>query len=147
MASWMLHRSMTPKDAPAGFDWGTIDGFDNNGDGDIADRGEYFVLKGGKLMTPLQDYVEFFCCDLTALVTVELWGADASGNTNFCWMELQIEDKVAPTCQAPWDVTIDCDDKNLDKIDNKRASAVVFGDVTITGGNDCTPLEDRKSVV
>jgi hypothetical protein len=126
---------------PADGDWTKADGFDRNGDGDLADFGETFILKDGKLMTPLQDFVEFFCCDLTALVTVELWGSDIYGNTNFCWDELLIEDKVAPTCAAPWDLTIDCDDKNLEKIESKKASALVFGDVTITGGNDCAALD------
>ncbi|NRB65276.1 MAG: hypothetical protein HRU40_20045, partial [Saprospiraceae bacterium] len=44
------------------------------------------------------DYVEFDCADLGAPVIVELRGTDASGNTNICWMDLTIEDKVAPVC-------------------------------------------------
>jgi hypothetical protein len=135
---------------PADGDWKKADGVDRNGDGDLADFGETFILKGGKLMTPLQDKVEFFCCDLTALVTVELWGADtadnpntdaAETNYNFCWMELAIEDKVAPTCQAPWDLTVDCDEKCLEKIDDKKASVACFGDVSIPSGNDCAPMD------
>jgi hypothetical protein len=126
---------------PADGDWTKADGFDINGDGKLDGFGETFVLKGGKLMTPLQDIVEFFCCDLTEKVTVELWGADASGNTNFCWMELAIEDKVAPYCAAPWDITVDCDEKCLETIDDKKASVACFGDVTITSGNDCAPMD------
>ena len=126
---------------PADGDVTKADGFDLNGDSDIADFGETFILKGGKLMTPLLDYVEFFCCDLTERVTVELWGGDIYGNTNYCWMDLLIEDKVAPTCLAPWDVTIYCDDKNIGQIDNKIASAKIFGDVTIPSGNDCAALD------
>jgi hypothetical protein len=127
--------------ATASGDVSNADGIDRNGDGDIEDFGEAFVIKGGKLMTPLQDKVEFFCCDLTEKVTVELWGADASGNTNFCWMELAIEDKVAPYCAAPWDITVDCDEKCLETIDDKKASVACFGDVTITSGNDCAPMD------
>ncbi len=126
---------------PADGDVSKADGFDRNGDGDIADFGETFILKGGKLMTPLLDFVEFFCCDLTERVTVELWGGDIYGNTNYCWMDLLIEDKVAPTCLAPWDVTIYCDDKNIASIDDKFASAKIFGDVTIPTGNDCAALD------
>ncbi len=126
---------------PADNDYSKADGFDRNGDGDIEDFGETFILKGGKLMTPLLDYVEFFCCDLTERVTVELWGGDIYGNTNYCWMDLLIEDKVAPTCLAPWDVTIYCDDKNIAQIDDKIASAKIFGDVTIPTGNDCAALD------
>ncbi len=122
-------------------DLSKADGFDRNGDGDLADFGETFILKGGKLMTPLMDFAEFFCCDLTERVTIELWGADVYGNTNYCWMDLLIEDKVAPTCLAPWALTIDCDDKRLAQIDDKKASAAAFGDVTITTGSDCADLD------
>jgi len=130
-----------PKDAPANFDWSTVDGVDNNGDGDIRDFGEFVATKGGKKMTPLLDFVEFFCCDQAERVTVELWGEDTAGNRNYCWMDLLIEDKVAPTCIAPWDVTIDCDDKNIGLIDDKVASSKLWGDVTITTGNDCGALD------
>ncbi|WP_421800248.1 T9SS type A sorting domain-containing protein [Haliscomenobacter sp.] len=126
---------------PADGDWTKADGFDRNGDGDLADFGETFILKGGKLMTPLADFVEFFCCDLAERVTVELWGEDVYGNTNYCWMDLLIEDKVAPTCLAPWDVTVYCDDKNLASIDSKVGSAAAFGDITIPSGNDCAALD------
>ncbi|MDX2067888.1 MAG: PKD-like domain-containing protein, partial [Haliscomenobacter sp.] len=92
---------------PADKDYSKADGFDRNGDGDIEDFGETFILKGGKLMTPLQDIVEFFCCDLSERVTIELWGADTADNPataadetnyNYCWDDVLIEDKVAPTC-------------------------------------------------
>ncbi len=127
---------------PADGDWTKADGFDNNGDGDLDDFGETFILKGGKLMTPLQDIVEFFCCDLAERVTVELWGEDVYGNTNYCWMDVLIEDKVAPTCLAPWDLTVYCDDKNLALIDDiKTGSAAAFGDVIIPSGNDCAALD------
>ena len=135
---------------PADGDWTKADGFDNNGDGDLADFGETFILKGGKLMTPLQDIVEFFCCDLAERVTIELWGADTADNPatladetnyNYCWDDVLIEDKVAPTCLAPWDVTVYCDDKNLASIDSKEGSAAAFGDVIIPSGNDCAALD------
>ena len=132
---------------PADGDWTKADGFDANGDGDLADFGETFILKGGKLMTPLQDIVEFFCCDLAERVTIELWGADVYGNTNYCWDDVLIEDKVAPTCLAPWAITVDCDDKNLAQIDDKVASAAAFGDITIPSGNDCAALDTVYSTV
>jgi large repetitive protein len=130
------------------------DGIDINGDGDFADFGETFVLKGGKLMTPLTDVVEFFCGDVAAKVVVELWGSDNAygydgeidGNRSFCWEEILIEDKVAPACVAPFDITVDCDEKCLEKIDNKAVSALCFGDVTITSGNDCAALDTVYSV-
>jgi hypothetical protein len=123
------------------------DGIDINGDGDFKDFGETFVLKGGKLMTPLTDVVEFFCGDVAAKVTVELWGEDTNENRSFCWEEIQIEDKVAPTCVAPFNITVDCDEKCLEKIDNKVVSAACFGDVTITSGNDCAAMDTVYTVV
>ncbi len=132
---------------PADGDWTKADGFDINGDGDLADFGETFILKEGKLMTPLQDIVEFFCCDLTERVTIELWGEDASGNRNFCWNDLLLEDKVTPTCIAPRDVTIYCEDKNLATIDDRTASAAIWGDVTVSSGADCAALDIVYSTV
>jgi hypothetical protein len=122
------------------------DGIDINGDGDFKEFGETFVLKGGKLMTPLTDVVEFFCGDVAAKVTVELWAEDTNENRSFCWEEILIEDKVAPVCVAPFDITVDCDEKCLEKIDNKAVSAQCFGDVTITSGNDCAALDTVYSV-
>jgi hypothetical protein len=132
---------------PADGDWTKADGFDLNGDGDLGDFGETFILKEGKLMSPLRDFTEFYCCDLGAKVTIELWGEDLAGNRNYCWMDLQVEDKTAPICVAPWDVTIFCDDKCLGKIFDRAASAECFGDVNIQGGNDCTNLNVEYSVV
>jgi hypothetical protein len=91
------------------------DGIDIDGDGDFKEFGETFVLKGGKLMTPLTDVVEFFCGDVAAKVVVELWGSDNAygnnsgyldGNRSYCWEEILIEDKVAPTCVAPFDLLL-----------------------------------------
>ncbi|AEE52990.1 T9SS type A sorting domain-containing protein [Haliscomenobacter hydrossis] len=150
-----------PKDAPANWKWivdgkEVVDGIDNNGDGDIFDRGEFFATKGGKIMTPLQDAVDFFCCDLAERVTIELWGADTADNPattsvdesnwNYCWNDVLIEDKVAPTCVAPWDITVDCDAKCLAQIDDARASTLCFGDVTITSGSDCANLDTVYTV-
>jgi large repetitive protein len=131
------------------------DGIDINGDGDFADFGETFVLKGGKLMTPLTDAVEFYCGDVAAKVVVELWGSDNAygnngyieGNRGFCWQEILVEDKIAPICVAPFDLTVDCDEKCLEKIDNKAVSALCFGDVTITSGNDCAAMDTVYTVV
>jgi len=50
------------------------DGIDINGDGDFEDFGETFVLKDGKLMTPLTDVVEFFCGDVAAEVSGRIVG-------------------------------------------------------------------------
>lgn len=131
---------------PANGDWTLADGVDLNGDGDMADFGETFILKEGKLLTPLGPFVEFFCCDLGAQVVVELWAEDLAGNRNHCWMDILVEDKTAPICVAPWDQTIYCTDACLGKLYDRVASAECFGDVSIQGGNDCTSLNIEYSV-
>lgn len=131
---------------PADEDWTKADGFDLNGDGDLADFGETFVLKDSKLMSPLGEFVEFFCCDLGSRVTIELWAEDLAGNRNYCWMDLVVEDKTVPTCQAPWNLTITCTDKCLGSLKDRVASAACFGDVTIQGGNECTNLNIEYTV-
>jgi hypothetical protein len=117
------------------------DGIDSNGDGDFKDFGETFVWKNGQLMTPLSDAVTFYCADLAAKVAVELWGEDGSGNRNSCGAEIQIEDNTAPACSAPFDLTVDCNEQCLSNIDNPQTAALCFGELSITSGNDCTPLD------
>jgi hypothetical protein len=132
---------------PASGDWTAADGFDLNGDGDMADFGETFILKESKLVSPLGEFVEFYCCDLGAKVTIELWAEDLAGNRNYSWMDMQVEDKTVPTCFAPWDATISCTDKCLGSIKDRVASAACFGDVTIQGGNECTNLNIEYTVI
>ena len=54
------------------------------------------------------DYVDFSCCDIGQQITVELQVTDEADNTDVCWMEVLIEDKVKPTCIPPQDVEILC---------------------------------------
>ncbi len=146
----------------------TLDGFDNNGNGKLEPALlETFRNKNGTLMTPLQSFVEFFCCDAGSAVRTELWGKDgelivgtyndakivSGGNLNFCWQDIVIEDKVAPICMAPLNVTIDCLDKNLQYLlgdaKNKSiiaAAAKIFGDVIIMSGSDCANLDTTYTV-
>lgn len=113
----------------------------------VADELEYFRLSNtGVLMSPMLDSVPFFCCD-PASVMVELWGQDWMGNRSFCWNNITVEDKATPTCIAPWEISIHCDDKNLAFIDSKVASAKVFGDVIISSGNQCLAVDTVYSVV
>ncbi len=146
----------------------TLDGFDNNGNGKLEPALlETFRNKNGTLMTPVQSFVEFFCCDAGNAVRTELWGRDSEfiigkgysdyiysgGNLNFCWQDIVIEDKLAPLCMAPLDVTIDCLDKNLQYLlgDAKNKSIIattakIFGDVTIMSGSDCANLDTTYTV-
>ena len=87
--------------------------------------------------TPWFDYVDFTCCDIKGEVLIELratdnanMSRDAKGepiygdnvkpfpsfsvnqkdNENICWLEVFVEDKLPPICQAPKDKEIDCED-------------------------------------
>jgi hypothetical protein len=147
---------LTPRAKPyiespgASVDADKVDGFDRNGDGDIADFGEAFETINGVLFSPLQDQVELFCCDVLQSPTVELWGEDVSGNRNFCWTTISVEDKITPTCQAPWDLTLDCDDKCLtwlaDAKQETQADACFGGTAILTSGGDCGNVQKSYSV-
>ena len=115
--------------------------------------GEYFTKNPpaagnglGMIMTPLMDTVPFFCCDGSALM-VELWGMDKFGNMNFCWNNIQVDDKTPIQCLAPWEVSIYCNDKNIGIIDDKVLSAKVFGDVIINSGAVCIQADTAYSTV
>jgi hypothetical protein len=112
------------------------------------DVGEHFSfsLATKQLMTPLMDTVPFFCCDGGSLM-VELWGEDKFGNRNYCWNNVQLEDKTPIECSAPWAETIYCDDKRLEFIDSKVQSARVFGDVQISRGALCAKVDTAYSVI
>ncbi len=79
------------------------------------------------------DYVDFVCCDIgvhpeegKVLVELGVWDdanmsgvyndkADVYGdieqydNFNTCWLEVLLEDKIAPVCIAPHDLAFNCD--------------------------------------
>jgi hypothetical protein len=83
------------------------------------------------------DYVDFNCCDIGDAVRIEMrvWD-DANGdgilgntitiqdcvgddvvlsdNSNVCWLDVTVEDKLNPYCIAPHNKTITCDDLPLD---------------------------------
>jgi hypothetical protein len=130
----------------------TADGMDWNSDGDINDLMEKFETNNtGQMMTPALDFVEFHCGDLVDAggVMIELWGRDketniltctgnnlpttpvtSGGNTNFCWMNVVVEDKVAPTFTRPSDARITC--YNREALDTLRKAASVSGGIDIT---------------
>ncbi len=75
------------------------------------------------------DYVDFDCEDVHEFVTIELRVWDAAGNSNLCWLEVLIEDKITPYCHAPHSVSMHCDDHELLHIDWDNADQLdeVFG--------------------
>ncbi|HKK76562.1 MAG TPA: HYR domain-containing protein [Saprospiraceae bacterium] len=53
---------------------------------------------------------ELTCCDVGKLVTVELRTSDQSGNQNRCVSRVRVKDNLRPSCQAPFSVSVDCDE-------------------------------------
>ncbi|MEO0731751.1 MAG: T9SS type A sorting domain-containing protein, partial [Bacteroidota bacterium] len=57
------------------------------------------------------DEIILTCADL-GIVRVGLRVTDELGNENFCWLDVLVEDKVAPTCIPPGPVRISCTEYN-----------------------------------
>ena len=118
------------------------------------------------------EYVDFGCCDVGDMITIELrvWddrnGDGIAGNTalvtncdgststvtdnsNVCWLEVLVEDKIRPYCVAPANQNLDCDDVpyDFDPFDTEDANgdgiydqfAELFG--SPTGEDNCGPVE------
>ena len=85
-----------------GFDWTTPGaGIDDipNGIINSRDRG-----------TILRPKVPFACCDVAAgPIMVELEVTDAAGNVNFCMVEVEVQDKLAPFITCPPNIIVSCD--------------------------------------
>lgn len=104
------------------FDW-TTDGFDHQPNGviDDADRG---LLPGA--------YVPVSCCDVGQdPLLVELEVMDARGNTNYCTVEVEVQDKQAPRMTCPPDLQVSCqfwfDPASLEDLNNRTFGTVVDG--------------------
>jgi hypothetical protein len=82
------------------------------------DQGSYdnyclAAIKVKKTYDPYDDFgpwVEFDCDDIGQLVSVELKAIDCAGNTNSCWVDVWVEDKIDPGIWCPYDKTIACED-------------------------------------
>ncbi|PHN01110.1 T9SS type A sorting domain-containing protein [Flavilitoribacter nigricans] len=116
--------------------------------------GEYFYY------TPWEAYVDFSCCDMNENVRIEMrvwddangngWAGDsiesencfdgekyvATDNYNVCWLDVLIEDKVAPGCVPPLPVTTDCNALPFDfDPQNELQMASLFG--AASGQDNC----------
>ena len=58
------------------------------------------------------DHVDIECTDVHTPVKVWLRIIDAKGNIDDCWMYIEAEDKIPPTCEALRDTTGFCDDSH-----------------------------------
>ena len=108
---------------------------DEDGDGEWDEGEDHRVLryKDGMYFTWWRDDIWFLCIDMGLEVTIELLARDIYYNTNICWLDVLIEDKVAPYCYAPDDVDIDCTDLpyGFDPEDDDQLAAL-FGVATAT---------------
>lgn len=91
---------------------------------------------------PFANSVIFTCDDIGQLVSVELQARDCAGNTNSCWSEVWVEDKIGPQIHCPYNKTIPCNDLNnwyamgqASATDNCGVANVTFYDVDNT--NSC----------
>ena len=104
---------------------------DEDGDGEWDEDEDHRVLryKDEMWFTWWRDDIWFLCIDMGLDVTIELLARDVYHNTNVCWLDVLIEDKVAPYCEAPEDVTIDCTDLpyGFDPEDDDQLAAL-FGE-------------------
>jgi len=95
------------------FDWTTNGaGIDSNEDGfvpDARDEGTGFIINDEEV--DFGPAVPFSCCDIGNTVMVVLRATDAAGNTNFCMVEVEVEDKAPPVVDCPVDVLIECLDE------------------------------------
>ena len=84
------------------FDWTTGGaGIDDIPDGEIDSRDHGTVLR---------PKVPFSCCDAGAgPIMILLEVTDASGNTNTCMVEVEVQDKIPPVITCPTDITISCE--------------------------------------
>ncbi|MCB9326661.1 MAG: T9SS type A sorting domain-containing protein [Lewinellaceae bacterium] len=91
-------------------------------------------------------WVDFDCDDVHNFVTIELMVTDAAGNTNMCWLDVLIEDKITPFCHAPHSVSMHCDDDELLHIDWTDVAQLneVFGEAWAE--DNCNAIAEQTSV-
>jgi uncharacterized repeat protein (TIGR01451 family) len=60
--------------------------------------------------TVQRDCVPFACCDIgQGPIMIELEVRDGSGNVNYCMVEVEVQDKLAPTLTCPAEVVVSCE--------------------------------------
>lgn len=83
--------------------------------------------------------VEFNCCDIGKLGTVELRGTDLAGNVNTCITRFNVEDKLPPSCNPPTNVTINCNSLPADfSATNLKVLQQSFGIPTVNDNCSAT---------
>ncbi|MBK8829716.1 MAG: T9SS type A sorting domain-containing protein [Saprospiraceae bacterium] len=59
--------------------------------------------------TVLRSCVPFACCDVGQLVMIELEVTDEAGNINYCMVEVEVQDKLAPVLTCPEEILVSCE--------------------------------------
>jgi hypothetical protein len=95
---------------------------------------------------PWSEFVEFDCDDIGTFVTIELRVTDASGNTNTCWLETEVEDKITPICYAPENESRHCDDEELLHIDWDNADDLNEAFGAPWAEDNCNAIAEQISV-
>ncbi len=118
---------------------------------DLEKKGDEYFYKGelvivfeeGKYYSSYNELLYFFCCDVGTSVTVQLLVTDASGNTNFCWINIAVEDKVPPLITPPLGVTADCDTLTfgITDLNDTLQLQQKFGNATATDNCGAVTLE------
>ncbi|MCO6476914.1 MAG: HYR domain-containing protein [Phaeodactylibacter sp.] len=98
------------------------------------------VRRTGQPNQPFANAITFNCSDIGPLISVELQARDCAGNTNSCWSEVRVEDKIAPYIQCPYNKTIPCGQLNnwgamgqATATDNCGLANITFTDTDNTG--------------
>jgi hypothetical protein len=81
----------------------------------------------GLYFSPWAERLAFICCDILKEVRVELLVIDKAGNTDYCWQEVLVEDKIPPVCKAPPSDTIDCTEYLVSDIMDSIQLQELFG--------------------
>ncbi|MFK7775408.1 MAG: cohesin domain-containing protein [Saprospiraceae bacterium] len=85
------------------------------------------------------EYVEFSCCDMGSTVMVELRVTDVAGNSNYCMIDVQVQDKLDPVIFCPPAKIIECQEDFTDlsltgeatATDNCAGVLVTYNDIVI----------------
>ena len=93
--------------------------------------------------TEWAEFIDFNCCDVGDNVRIELRVTDYFGNSNVCWLEVLIEDKIRPFCTAPHAATLDCDDVPYDfNLGDTLQLQTLFGNAE--GADNCFGVTTRE---
>lgn len=94
------------------------------------------------------EFVEFYCCEVGDPMMVQLRVTDTAGNQNNCMTEIQIEDKINPSCEAPDPVTVKCADlpEDFDSADSEQMD-ILFGTVEVEDNCAGASIQELTPIV